>query len=280
MKSHAFVLAAALCCAAATAAAQSFAPALTGLPSTLGQPASHYSTRHLAGGGSVTYFEAQPSHEAQHEQFAQLRQAFATTKPTLVLYQWLHNDLDSTETATIARLGVSGYVSFLAQQQQVPGRRFADCVAEYEYLQARTEAAPLKLYYLLREVQRWRARTGATKAGTRLAMQYFIDHSAYFLPGTEQAIRTLPELETAYRQYGPPGTKWWELPARYFQPDAPASQTGPVLAALNQTLGEYRTQLLQRLATAPAQTGQRILVVTEPGYLPAALGQASRISRR
>lgn len=279
MKNQAFALAAALFFSAAAASAQSITPVVSGQPGALGQPTATYTTRHLAGGGSVTYFEAVPSHDAHHEQFAQLRQAFATSKPTLVLCQWPDCGTDSTETATIARLGAGGYTRFLTRQLAVPTQRFGDCVAEYEYLRAHTDAEQLKLYCLLHEVQRFRARTGATKAGARLAMQQLIAQSSYFLPGTEQVIRTLPELEAAYRQHCPAGAKWWELPASFFAPDAPASQTGPALAAINQTLGAYRAQQLQRLATEQARAGQRVLVVAEPGYLPTT-SQAGQVASK
>ncbi|MGI4832299.1 MAG: hypothetical protein ACRYFK_02445 [Janthinobacterium lividum] len=278
MKTSIFVLAAALCFSSAAASAQSFA-AVSGRPGTLGQPVARYSTRHLAG-GSITYFKAAPTCDAQHEQYAQLRQAFATSKPTLVLYEWPDSGIDSTETATIARLGIGGYSRFLAQQRGVPAQRFADPVAEYNYLQASTDAEQLKLYYLLREVQRFQVRTGATKAGAQLAMRQLIDRSASFLPGTAHVIRTLPELEAAYRKYCPAAGKWWELPAGCFNPSAPASQTSPALAAINQALGAYRTQQLRRLATEQAQAGQRVLVVATPDYLPATAGQAGQIAAK
>ena len=70
-------------------------------------------TQKVTGGGSITYFNTEQTHQPQHEQFARLRQAFATNKPTVVVYEYPDMGSDSTETATISNLGTAGYVRYL-----------------------------------------------------------------------------------------------------------------------------------------------------------------------
>ncbi|MGI4741474.1 MAG: hypothetical protein ACRYG7_40425 [Janthinobacterium lividum] len=235
---------------------------------TAAQPSAYF-TRSVAGGGSITYFGAVCSHNAADAQFAQLRQAFASSRPTVVFYENPDGGLDSTETATIARLGEAGYARFLAQQHGVPTERLDNPVAEYTYLQSKVGPERLKLYCLLRETQRYRMRTGASAALTRRAMRQLIANSAHFLPGTEQVIRNEAELLAAYRQYCPAGTKWWQAPADWFAPQATASTDNAFLRELNTAVADYRAQHVYGKLQARAQAGERVLVVMRRAELPA-----------
>ncbi|TDN36471.1 hypothetical protein E4631_18850 [Hymenobacter sp. UV11] len=227
-----------------------------------------YYTRSVAGGGSITYFGAVCSHDAADAQFAQLRQAFATSRPTVVFYQNPDGGLDSTETATIARLGEGGYARFLARQYQVPAERLDDPLAEYAYLQTKLDPERLKLYCLLRETQRYRMRTGASAALTKQAMRQLIANSAHFLPGTAQVIRTEAELVAAYRRYCPAGPKWWQAPADWFAPQA-ANSDNAFLREANAAVLAYREQQVYGRLLAHAQAGERVLVVMGRAELPA-----------
>ncbi len=271
MKTIALLLVAALLHAAPSfaqlvAAAPGSGPAV-GLRPTPLVPA--YSTQQLAGGGSLTYFGMGCSHEAGDAQFAQLRQAFASSRPTVVYVETPDSGLDSTETATIARLGEAGYARFLAQQQHVPTERLDNPVAEYAYLQTQIAPERLKLYCLLRETQRYRVRTGASEVRTKRAMRQLLANSAHFLPGTEQVIRNEAELAAAYRQYCPAGTKWWQAPADWFEPQAAAHLDNPFLRELNTTVATYRAQQVYARLLARAQAGERVLVVMGRAALPA-----------
>ncbi len=271
MKTVALLLAAALLPAAPSFAQTPAAAPGSGLAVSLRTtalaPACY--TRSVAGGGSITYFGAVCSHDAADAQFAQLRQAFATSRPTVVFYQNPDGGLDSTEAATIARLGEAGYARFLARQYQVPTERLDDPLAEYAYLQSKLDPERLKLYCLLREAQRYRARTGASAALTKRAMRQLLANSPHFLPGTAQVIRTGAELAAAYRQYCPAGSKWWQAPADWFAPQATASFDNAFLREVNAAVLAYREQQVYGKLLARAQAGERVLVVMGRAELPA-----------
>ena len=268
MKTLALLLAAALALPTCSFA-QSEAPALGTAQALSLRPTPLYYTRSVAGGGSITYFGAVCSHEAADAQFAQMRQAFADSRPTVVFVERPDCGLDSTEAATITQFGEAGYARFLARQRQVPAERLDDPVAEYTYLQTRIDPERLKLYCLLRETQRFRARTGASAALTRRAMRQLMANSAQFLPGTAQVIRSQAELLAAYRQHCPAGPKWWQAPADWFAPQAAASVSNPFLRELNAAVAAYRAQQMQGKVLARAQAGERVLVVMDRAELPA-----------
>ena len=268
MKLAALFLASALLLPAASAFAQSFtfvAPA-----ADLQELAGCYATAPAAtpAAGSVTYFGVVPTHDASHEQFARLRQALATSQATVILYEKPDMGVDSTEAATIERLGESGYVRFLAQQRGIRAERFDDQAAEYEFLRTRVAPTQLKLYYLLRAGERLRHRVGASPRMLAAAMQQLIDNSTGFAPGTEQVIRNLREFEVAYRQYCPASGAWWQ----HAGADAPVPAGQPVAAfvqAINDSLRAFRTERLAQKVAEKTQAGERVLVVLDRGYLPA-----------
>ncbi len=227
-----------------------------------------YHTRSV-GGGSITYFGAVCSHDAQHEQFVELRQAFEASKPTAVFFENPDCGTDSTETATINRAGAAGYARFLAHQHQVPVERLDNPLAEYEYLRTKIDPERLKLFYLLRETQR-RARPGASKALTVKVMKQLLANSAYFLPGTEQVIHNMTELGTAYQKYCPDGGKWWKMPADWFSPGVAAAGTGSAfINDLTGAIGEFRDRYIYRKLADMAQAGQRVFVVVGRDHVPA-----------
>ncbi len=248
------------------AAAPSSAQVVSLRPTPLA-PATY--TRRVAGGGSLTYFGAVCSHDAADAQFAQLRQAFAASRPTVVFIEKPDCGLDSTETATIARLGEAGYARFLARQHGVPTERLDDPLAEYAYLQTKLDPERLKLYYLLREGQRYRVRTGASAALAKRAMRQLLANSAQFLPGTAQVIRTEAELAAAYRRYCPAGPQWWQAPADWFAPLAATGADNAFLRDANAAVLAYREQQVYGKLLARAQAGERVLVVMSRAELPA-----------
>ncbi|MDJ0365563.1 hypothetical protein QMK33_10385 [Hymenobacter sp. H14-R3] len=228
-----------------------------------------YYTRSVAGGGSITYFGAVCSHDATDAQFAQLRQAFAACQPTVVFYEHPDCGVDSTEAATIAQFGDAGYARYLARQHRVATARLDDPLAEYAYLQAHIAPERLKLYYLLRETQRYQVRTNASAAQTRQAMRQLLANSAQFLPGTAQVIRNEAELAATYRQYFASSPKWWQAPADWFAPQAAASSPHALLRELSTAVLAYREQQVYSKVLARAQAGARVLVVMSRADLPA-----------
>ena len=272
MTTSSFLLTAALFVSAAGASAQSFTATtepLGGAAAT--RPAlagTRYYTRSVAGGGSITYFGAEHTHDARHEQFAQLRQAFAASQPSVVFFENPDCGIDSTETATISRLGESGYVRLLAQQHRVPTARLDDPLAEYAYLQTQFEAEPLKLYYLMQTTVRLRANT--SKAATVATMRALLAHGANFLPGTEHVIRTEAELASVYSKYCPAGGQWWQASAGWFSsPVATGYQGGSVAEAIDRTARAFREREMNRKLAEQAQNGQHVFVVLRPDHLPA-----------
>ncbi|MVN75000.1 hypothetical protein GO988_01530 [Hymenobacter sp. HMF4947] len=277
MKASSLLVAAALLLPAAGAFAQSSlttASRQQGGSGTFPTPSATASpvryTRSLAGGGSITYFGTVCSHDAQHAQFAQLRQVFESSQPTVVFFENPDCGVDSTEAATISRVGQAGYARYLAGQHQVPVARLDDPLAEYAYLQTKLDPERLKVYYLLHISQQFRTRTGANKTLMVKAMRQFIANSRHFAPGTEQAIHNLAEFEVAYQKYCPAGSKWWQAPTAWFSPAAPApSADNQFLQDVRTAVGEFRERYTYRKLTDLAQAGQRVLVVLDRDHMPA-----------
>ncbi|MGI4734760.1 MAG: hypothetical protein ACRYG7_06220 [Janthinobacterium lividum] len=266
MNAPAFLLAAALLLPTLGAAAQTLeaGPGAPALPGAYPAPTPQLP----ASTSSLTYFGVVNSQDAGHAQFAQLRQAFESYRPTLVVVEKPDCGTASTAEATISSKGAAGYARLLAQQHQVPTERLDDPLAEYAYLRTKVDAEQLKLYYLLREARRFRQRTGASKALTVKAMQALLANSEFFVPGTEQVIRNVGELETAYRHYCPDGGQWWRVPAACFTTQATAYPSGSFFKAINGTIGEYRERYVYGRLAARARAGERILVVMSHDQLP------------
>ncbi len=276
MKTSFFLLTAALLLPTLGATAQSFtadnqpAGGYHTTPAAPAKAACH--TRELAGGGSITYFEVASSCDPKHAQFAQLKEVFEANVPTIVFYEKPDLGVDSNEAATIQHQGESGFVRFLARQYELPAKRLDDPQDEYAYLRSNYGAEWLKLFYLLREAQRFQARTGASKALTNKLMQQLLANSNTMFPGTEQVIHSLKELDAAYRTYCPGHGHWQDAPAAWFDDNMPAANaTNSVLASINFTAGEHRRLEVYRTLAEAAQAGQRVLVVAAPGHVPADL---------
>jgi hypothetical protein len=277
MKASSLLFAAALTLSATGAFAQSTYQSFTATAyrptGSSARPAATTSgtsfTRRVAGGGSITYFGATCSTDARHEQFTQLRQAFEASKPTVVFFEKPDCGVDSTEAATISRMGEGGYVRYLAQQHQVRAQRLDDPEAEYAYLQTKVDAERLKLYYLLRYTNRLTAQNGSSKAVAIKQLKQLLANSSYFLPGTEQVIHNVAEFETAYQKYCPNAGKWWKAPAAWFKPSAAtASTSSAFIKEIASARNDFREQRMYRQLTELAQRGERVFVVVDQDYLP------------
>ncbi len=273
MKLAALFFASALLLPAASAFAQSQPFAFVAPAADLQELTGCYPAAQAAtpAAGSVTYFGVVNTHDAAHEQFARLRQVLATSQATVILYEKPDLGVDSTEAATIAHLGESGYARFLAQQRGIRAERFDDRAAEYDYLRTRVEPAQLKLYYLLQASERFRQQTGASKALMAQAMQQLLRNSAHFAPGTEQVIRTMSEFEEAYRQFCPTSCAWWQR-AGAAVPTRPAEA---FVQAIDDSLRTFRAQRLAQQVAEKVQAGERVLVVLDRSHLPAATAYAA-----
>jgi hypothetical protein len=220
--------------------------------------------------GSVRYFGVVTSQDAKHEQFGQLRQAFETFQPTLVVVEKPDLGVASTEATTIASKGVPGYTRLLAQRYNVPTQRLDNPDAEYAYLRTKVDAEQLKLYYLLREARRFRQSTGADKALTIKAMKQFLANSSTILPGLENTIQSVDELAAAFQKHCPGAGQWWDAPSTYFCPQAAGLYPmGSFSRTLNDAINEYRQRYVYAPLAARAAAGERILVVTSCDQLPA-----------
>ncbi len=232
-----------------------------------------------ASAGGISYFGVVSSQDAKHEQFGQLRKAFETFQPTLVVVEKPDLGVGATEYATITTKGAPGYARLLAQQHQVPTERLDNPEAEYAYLRTKLPAEQLKLYYLLREARRFRQATGADRALTVKAMRQLIANSAHFLPGTENTIQSVDELVAAFKKHCPNAGQWYEAPATYFCPQAAGLYPeGSFSRTVNDAINEYREHYVYAPLAARAAAGERILVVTSCDQLPAAMQAAGTVA--
>lgn len=274
MKTAALLLASALLLPAASAFAQSFT--FTAPEADLQELVGCHSAVQAVAQttGKVTYFGVVNSHDAQHEQFARLRQVFEASKPTVVLFEKPDAGVAGTEAATIAQMGESGYARYLAQQHGARAERLDDPVAEYEYLRAHADATQLKLYYLLRVSQQFRHCTGASHTLTKKHMQQMLASSPFFLPGTDNVLQDMAGFRAAYCQHCPTGGKWWKR-------SLDAQPTEAFMQRFDDELRDFRAQRLAQQIARHTQADERVLVVLDRSHLPASVffAASTRASR-
>jgi hypothetical protein len=130
-----------------------------------GSPAWSLRIATTRGDGALHYIGAVHSRDPEREQFSSIRGSWRAFRPTIAFYEGPDRGVREDEGSTIAQLGESGYVRFLATRDGVKLARLEpDPKAEIAYLLERFTPEQVKLFFVVREAQRLREAEGSAKA--------------------------------------------------------------------------------------------------------------------
>ena len=228
----------------------------------------------LAGPGGekrLTIIGAEHSRTQTHPQFARIDAAFAEASPTLALFEGPDRGVGADEAATIANMGESGLVRFLAGKNGAQVRSLEISPPDQvKALLATFPADQVMLFFILRETARIRDREG--KAGAALdeavsAMLRKVGPMASAM-GLAEPLTTLPALDTAARKYWP-DRDWRSFPSSWFSPATDDKKTGGVfLGAINRADSANRDRHMFGLITSAVKAGEKVFVVVGRNHVP------------
>src|SRR5687768_16558299 len=223
------------------------------------------------GKARVTIIGAEHSRDVSHPQFARIATAFAETAPSLALFEGPDRGVGADEAATIANMGESGLVRFLAAKNGAQVRSLElSPPDQVKALLATFPADQVMLFFILRETARMRDREG--KAGAALdeavsAMLRKVGPMASAM-GLAEPLTDLPALDSAARKYWP-DREWRTFPSNWFSPGADDRKTGGIfLGAINRADSANRDRHLFGLITSAAKAGEKVFVVVGRNHVP------------
>lgn len=219
----------------------------------------------------LTIIGAEHSRIQSHPQFARIGRAFAEAAPTLALFEGPDRGIGPDEAATIANMGESGMVRFLAGRSGAKTRSLEPSPPDQvKALLANFPADQVMLFFILREAARLREREG--KTGTALdeavsAMLAKVGPMASAI-GLSEPLTDLAALDSAARKYWPE-RDWRSFPASWFSPGADDKATGGIfLGAINRADSSNRDRHMYDLIAGAVRGGERVFVVVGRNHVP------------
>lgn len=221
-------------------------------------------------GPSLFIFGAVHSKDISSSQFDSIGYCWKRTKPNIVFFEGPNRGVRSSRESTIAELGESGFVRYLAYQENVESESLEpNPLAEYEHLKQYFSVDKVKLFYLLREAQRVRTAYlyGEDKITTHINE---LLQKVANIPGLNDTINSLTELKSAFNQYwGNTSIVWWKAPANWFDPLLRSDKTGGIFTNdINRLSSEYRNQHMYEILTNELQQGKKVMVVVGRNHVP------------
>ena len=223
------------------------------------------------GKARLTIIGAEHSRTQSHPQFARIATAFAEAAPTLALFEGPDRGVGADEAATIANMGESGLVRFLAAKSGAKTRSLElPPPDQVKALLATFPADQVMLFFILREAARLRDREG--KSGAALdeavaAMLAKVGPMASAM-GLSEPLTDLPALDSAARKYWPE-RDWRTFPASWFSPGADDKATGGIfLGAINRADSSNRDRHMYDLIATAVRGGERVFVVVGRNHVP------------
>ena len=223
------------------------------------------------GNPSLTMIGAEHSRDRSHPQVARIGAAFAATAPTLVFYEGPDRGVGADEAETIANMGESGLVRFLAGKSGAQVRSLElSPPDQVKALLAAFPADQVMLFFVLRETARMRDREGKSGAALDEAVSAMLGKMAPMAAamGLSQPLGDLPALDSAARKYWP-DRDWRTLPANWFSPGADDKATGGIfLGAINRADSANRDRHMFGLISGAVKSGEKVFVVVGRNHVP------------
>ncbi|AKQ44894.1 hypothetical protein TH63_03480 [Rufibacter radiotolerans] len=223
-------------------------------------------------GGSLAYIGAHHSTDPAHPQFAQIRQAWQTQKPTLVFFEGPNRGTTATADETIQQLGESGYVRFLAQTDGVKTQSLEmSPQEEVDQLLStgKFSKEQIKLFFVLREASRLRDRKGLKDEQLQAAIAQLLAKANTVIKGFDEVIPDVSALQVAYQKYWSAPATWWQAPAVWFTPGGEGEKTGGKFTnEINRLNSENRDRYMYRLLSQAVLKGEKVLAVVGRNHVP------------
>jgi hypothetical protein len=215
---------------------------------------------------------AQHSTDPAHPQFAQIKQAWQTQKPTLVFFEGPNRGTAATADETIQQLGESGYVRFLALAEGVKTQSLEmSPQEEVDQLLStgRFSKEQIKLFFVLREVSRLRDRKGLKDEQLQDAVAQLLAKVNTVIKGFEDVVPDVAALQVAYQKYWSAPANWWQAPASWFTPGGNGEETGGKFTnEINRLYSENRDRHMYRLLSHAVLKGEKVFAVVGRNHVP------------
>ncbi|KAA3436691.1 hypothetical protein [Rufibacter hautae] len=223
-------------------------------------------------GGSLEYIGTTHTSDPTHAQFAQIKQAWNTLKPTLAFFEGPNRGVAATEEETIKQFGESGYVRFLAQADGIKTVTLEmSPQEEIDQLlkSSRFSKEQVKLFFVLREASRLRERKVLNEDQLKTAITQLLQKANTMIKGFDGVIPDLAALQVAYQKYWTAPVHWWEAPTAWFDPLGDSLKTGGNFTNdINRQSSENRNAHMYRILSEAVLRGERVLAVVGRNHVP------------
>src|SRR5262245_39271088 len=212
--------------------------------------------------GRLVYIGARHTNDPSDLQFSDIEKAWDDLKPTVAFYEGTGVRTWSTIEQAIRVAGEPGLVQFLAKKASIPLISLEPSEQdEATYLLTKFNPEQVKLFYTLRVVSEMRQRQNRSEPELRLDAIDVMQRLST-LKGLENVVRTIEELEAAYRHYWTKPANWSDAPRDWFNPLKSSSETGGVFTnEINQESSNFRDVNMYSVLSTAVLEGKRVIAV-------------------
>jgi hypothetical protein len=220
-------------------------------------------------GGQLNYYGARHTDQPGDAQFAEIKKLWEQSKPSIAFFEGPNRGIAASDTGTISRFGESGYVRFLANQAGIKSLSLEPPPASlYQYLVSKYPQEKVDLYFLLSEAMRLRTRKEYTKEQISKELSGMLEKMPAML-GVTTSIKSISDLETAFRKYWGTQTEWWQASSDWFDPNKEAADTGGIFTnEINKLSSQYRNVYMYKLLAEHVNKGEKVLAVVGRNHVP------------
>jgi hypothetical protein len=220
-------------------------------------------------GGRLVYIGARHSNDPTDPQFLDIKKAWDDLRPTVAFYEGAGIQMWSTTEQAIREAGEPGLVQFLAEKDSIRSISLEPSEQdEATYLLTKFNPEQVKLFYTLRVVSEMRQRQNRSEPELRLAAINVMQRLSK-LKGLENVVRTIEELEAAYRHYWSKPGNWSDAPRDWFNPLKSSSETEGVFTnEINQESSTFRDVNMYSALTTAVLERKRVFAVVGRDHVP------------
>lgn len=218
---------------------------------------------------ALIYFGAIHSKNPSHNQFEKIEEAWKSAKFDLALYEGPDRGFHPTRKETIEKSGESGFLRFIASRDSVTSQSLEPSpIDEIKYLSKYFSTGKIKLFFLLREAQRVRKSYDWDEPQVKNHIEKLLS-KANTIPGLKDTVRTLNEIENAFRYYWGDGLDWWQAPSDWFDPLKKSKDTGGVFTNdINSHSSNFRDIYMYELISRFLHEGRKVFAVVGRNHVP------------
>ena len=220
-------------------------------------------------GERLVYIGARHSNDSIDVQFLDIEKAWEDIRPTIAFYEGTGVGMWSSAEQAIRGAGEPGLIQFLAQKDSIPSISLEPSEQdEVAYLLTKFNPEQVKLFYTLRVVSEMRQRQNRSEPELRVAAMNVMQRLSK-LKGLEDVVRTLEELDAAYRNYWTKPATWSDVPGDWFNPLKSSSETGGVFTnEINQESSHFRDMNMYSVLATAVLEGNRVIAVVGRDHVP------------